>query len=358
MASARIRPDLVDLPAYRPGRPSGSAQASSSPAFAVASNENPYPPLPSVVRVVADAAASVNRYPDMGCVDLVEALADARGVPTDEVVVGPGSVGVLAQLVSAVAAPGDEVVFAWRSFEAYPIVTRVAGATPVPVPLLAGGEHDVQALADAVTDRTRLVLVCTPNNPTGPVLSAQALSWLLDAVPDDVVVAVDEAYAEFVRDPGAADGMQYRERPNVVVLRTFSKAYGLAGLRVGYGLAQPPVATALLKTGVPFGVSSLAQVAAVESLRHRDELAARVQALVNERTRLTAALAAQGWMLPAAEGNFLWFGVGSSTDALSRACAHGGLAVRTFPGEGVRVTVAEPEANDRLLDVVGPADSW
>jgi len=267
-------------------------------------------------------------------------------------VLGPGSVGVLQALVAAVAAPGAEVVYPWRSFEAYPIVTRVAGAAPVPVPVLADGRHDVDAMASAVTDRTRLVLVCTPNNPTGPVVRAAELDRLLEAVPGDVLVVVDEAYVEFVRHGDAADGLAaYRTHENVTVLRTFSKAYGLAGLRVGYGVAHEPVATAVRKASVPFGVSSLAQAAALASLEHCDELDDRVSAVVAERDRVTAALAGQGWALPDAQGNFVWFPLGERAQPMADACAQAGLAVRCFAGEGVRATVGETAANDLLLEV-------
>ena len=304
----------------------------------------------SVVR--ASAAESLNRYPDMATTRLVGALAQRLDVPADHVVTGPGSVGVLQALVAAVAGPGDEVLFAWRSFEAYPIITRVAGATPVAVPLTHDHRHDVAAMARAVTERTRLVLVCSPNNPTGTVVSAAELDRLLQAVPDDVVVAVDEAYVELVRDPAAADGLAaYRERTNVAVLRTFSKAYGLAGLRVGYAVAPEPVATAVRRTSLPFGVSSVAEAAALASLEHEPELFARVEALVAERARVQRALAAQGWDVPATQANFVWLDVGERAEELAQASAAAGLVVRAFPGEGVRVTVAEPEANDLLLEV-------
>lgn len=349
--SARVRPDLDDVPAYRPGRPV-PRDARVGTTFTCSSNENPFTPLPSVLAAIAEAAGSVNRYPDMACSALTARLADRLDVPPEHVVLGPGSVGVLQALLAAVAAEGDEVVYAWRSFEAYPIVTRVAGATPVAVAVSPDGRHDVEALAAAVTGRTRLVLVCSPNNPTGPALRVDELDRLLDDVPDDVLVVVDEAYVEFVRDPRAADGLAaYRERGNVAVLRTFSKAYGLAGLRVGYGVAHEPVATALRKTSIPFGVSSLAQAAALASLDVTDELAARVDAIVLERDRVAAALAAQGWELPDAQGNFVWFGLGDRAQAMADACANAGLAVRTFSGEGVRVTIGEPAANDLLIEV-------
>ena len=320
--------------------------------YKCSSNENPDPPRPSVVRAIGEAAASSNRYPDMACSQLTSALADRLAVPQHDIVLGPGSVGVLQALLAAVAQPGDEVVYAWRSFEAYPIVTRVAGATPVPVALLPDGRHDVGAIAEHITPRTRLVLVCTPNNPTGPVVRADELDRLLDAVPSDTLVVVDEAYVEFVRDEAAADGLAtYRERGNVAVLRTFSKAYGLAGLRVGYCVAPEHVATAVRTCSVPFGVSSLAQAAALASLEHTDELSSRVQAVVAERERVVSALRSQGWRLPDAQGNFVWFGLGAATLPMVAACAEVGLAVRAFPGEGVRVTIGEPAANDRLIEV-------
>jgi histidinol-phosphate aminotransferase len=213
-------------------------------------------------------------------------------------------VGVLGQIVTATAGPGDEVVHAWRSFEAYPIVVRLAGAHGAAVPLAPDGRHDLPAMAAAVTERTRLVLVCSPNNPTGPVVHADELDRLLEAVPPDVLVLIDEAYVEFVRDPKAPDALALqRARPNVVVLRTFSKAYGLAGLRVGYAVAHPAVAAALRKTALPFGVSSVAQDAAVASLAASQQLAERVAALVAERARVLDALGRQGWQLPDSHAN-------------------------------------------------------
>jgi histidinol-phosphate aminotransferase len=351
-----MRPDLRGVPVYRPGRPTGETEHLT----ALASNENPYPPLPSVVDAITSAALQVHRYPEMTAATLGHAVADHLGVPVDDVVLGPGSVGVLQALVTAMAGPGDEVVFAWRSFEAYPIVARVCGATPVPVPLAAGGRHDVGALADAMTPRTRLLLVCSPNNPTGPVVTRDELDWLLQHVPDDVLVVLDEAYVEFVRDPAAADGLAaYRERENVAVLRTFSKAYGLAGLRVGYGIAHAPVASAVRTTSLPFGVSGPAQAAAAASLRHADELAQRVDTIVAERERVVAALAAGGCKVPSSQANFVWLEAGEATTDLAVAFRRAGLAVRAFDGDGdrsgVRLTIGAPDDNDRALDV---AATW
>jgi histidinol-phosphate aminotransferase len=207
-------------------------------------------------------------------------------------------------------------------------------------------------MAEAITDRTRLVIVCNPNNPTGTSVRKAELDRFLDAVPSDVLVVLDEAYREFIRDPEVPDGVElYRNRPNVCVLRTFSKAYGLAGLRVGFAIAHEPVAAALRKTAVPFGVSQLAQEAAIASLRAEDELLGRVGSLVCERTRVVDGLRAQGWTVPETQANFVWLRLGEHTVAFAQACEQHGVVVRPFPGEGVRVTVGETEANDIFLKV-------
>lgn len=350
MTSPRLRPALGELPAYSPGRPAG--QLSELTPYKVSSNENPNDPLPGVIEAITEAAGTANRYPDAHSTQLVAALATRWAVPVDHLAVGTGSVALLAHLVQITCDAGDEVVFAWRSFEAYPIVARIAGATPVPVPLRADLRHDLDAMAAAITDRTRLVLVCTPNNPTGPVVRQPELDALLAMVPADVLVVVDEAYLEFVRDPEAADGLAaYRGHENVAVLRTFSKAYGLAGLRVGYAVAPEPVAAALRKVATPFGVSAVAQAAAVASLAAEPALLERVEGLVQERVGLVAALREQGFDIPASEGNFVWLGLGARTQEFAAACADVNLSVRPFGDEGVRVTVAEPAANARLRSI-------
>lgn len=345
-----MRAAVSALPGYLPGRPAPVGPGGAS--YKISSNENPYAPLPAVLEVVQRAAAELNRYPDMGSADLVAALAEHLDVPAARVVPGTGSVGVLGSVLQAVCEAGDEVVFAWRSFEAYPIVVGLSGATPVPVPLDAAGRHDLDAMADAITERTRLVLVCTPNNPTGPVVGAQELEAFLARVPRDVLVVVDEAYLEFVRDPTAADGLAvHRAHPNAMVLRTFSKAYGLAGLRVGYAVAHEPVADALRRTAVPFGVSGIAQLAAVASLQQGDALMERVDAIVDERERVVAELTRQGWRIPRSEANFVYLPVGSSTPDLVAACAEAGVSVRGYGSDGVRATVGDVPADDVLLEV-------
>lgn len=345
-----LREVLARMPDYKPGRPAHAPVGLK--AYKLSSNENPYPPLPSVLASITEAAASVNRYPDMSVTALRERIGAELGVPAECIATGTGSVAVLAQIVTAACDSGDEVVFAWRSFEAYPIVTALAGAEPVMVGLDEQQRHRLDAMAAAITDRTRVVLICTPNNPTGTVVHERELRLFLDKCPKDVIVVIDEAYVEFVQDPEAVAGLDFwREHPNVVVLRTFSKAYGLAGLRVGFAVAHPVVAAALRKTATPFGVNSLAQAAAVASLDAKQEMQERVDALVEERERVAEGLADQGWKLPPSDANFVWFPLGEESTAFAEACEAAGLMVRQYGDDGVRVTIGETEANTRLLEV-------
>jgi len=343
----KLRAALAGIPGYKPGR-----MPTAGAAGKLSSNENPYPPLASVRQVIADAAVLVNRYPDLVAGELVEALAAHLDVPAEHIVPGTGSVGVAQQLLQATTGPGDEVVYAWRSFEAYPILVQIVGGTAIPVPLTTGARHDLPAMAAAVTERTSLILLCSPNNPTGPAIRRDELDAFLEGVPPEVLVVLDEAYREFVTDPQVPDGLDlYRGRPNVAVLRTFSKAHGLAGLRVGYVVAPAEVAAAVRACAVPFGVSSLAQLAAVASLKASDELRVRVESLISERQRVAAELCRLGLRLPDCQGNFVWLPLGDRTVEFAAFSEKSGLMVRPFPGEGVRVTVATPEMNSRFLEV-------
>ncbi|GGO86376.1 histidinol-phosphate transaminase [Wenjunlia tyrosinilytica] len=347
----RLRQALDGIPTYKPGRPAAPGP-DGAPAYKLSSNENPYPPLPGVLEKAVASAGTMHRYPDMVCAELVAELAEHFGVPAEHIATGTGSVGVAQQLVQSTADPGDEVIYAWRSFEAYPIITQISGARSVKVPLTATEEHDLDAMAGAITDRTRLIFVCNPNNPTGVGIRRAELEHFLDRVPGEVLVVLDEAYKEFVRDPELPDGLEiYRDRPNVCVLRTFSKAYGLAGLRVGFAVAHEPVAAALRKTAVPFGVSQVAQDAAVASLRAEEALLVRVESLVAERGRVREGLLAQGWTVVPSEANFVWLRLGDRALDFAAACEKAGVIVRPFAGEGVRVTIGEPEANDVVLRV-------
>jgi len=345
--SPSARADLAAIPAYQAGR------AAPPGAVKLSSNENPFPPLPGVEAAIVDAAAAVNRYPDFGSTRLLAALGEHLGVDPDHIAVGTGSVAVLAQVMNAFAGAGDEIVIPWRSFEAYPILATLAGASLVRVALRGDGTHDLDAMADAITDRTRLVMVCTPNNPTGPAVRRDQLEVLLDRVPQRVLVGVDEAYAEFVRDPAAPAALDLAtSRSNVVVLRTFSKAYGLAGVRVGYAVGPRAVISELRKAQLPFGVTAMAEQAAIASLGGEAELMRRVEVLVQERSRVQDAVRAMGYEIPEAQGNFVWLPLGDRTNEFAEATAKAGVVVRPFSGEGVRVTIGEPAANDRWLAVL------
>ncbi|TPG17278.1 histidinol-phosphate transaminase [Pedococcus bigeumensis] len=348
----QLRSALDQVPAYVPGKSASAPEGVT--AYKISSNENPYSPLPSVLEVVREAAGSINRYPDMAVTELTQVLADTLGVPAEHIATGTGSVGVLGQVIAATCDPGDEVVYAWRSFEAYPIVTALAGASSVQVGLDDHARHRLDAMHAAITDRTKVVIVCTPNNPTGPMVTHAELERFLDAVPSRVLVVIDEAYVEFVTDEEAPRSLElYRDRPNVMVLRTFSKAYGLAGLRIGYAVAHPPVASALRKTATPFGVNSIAQAAAVASLKAFDELKERVDALVAERTRVVELLRGQGWFIPETQANFVWFGLGERSGDFAAAAQEAGLTLRQYGTDGVRATIGETEANDVLIQVAG-----
>jgi histidinol-phosphate aminotransferase len=346
--SPRFRPVLGTFPAYKPGK---APVAVTGQAHKLSSNESPYGPLPSVLEVIAEAASDVNRYPDNGAEALIGALAERFAVPASHVAVGCGSVGVLKQLMEAVSDPGNEVVYGWRSFEAYPPLADLAGATSVRIPLQEE-THDLAAMAKAITPKTRLILVCNPNNPTGTVVREQELIDFLDQVPADCLVVLDEAYREYIRDPGVPDGIDlYRDRQNVAVLRTFSKAYGLAGLRVGFLIGHEPVAEAVRKTMLPFTVNSVAQAAAIASLNAEAELLERVEAIVKERDRVSEALKADGWTVPASEANFVWLPLGDHTTEFARASEAAGISVRPYPGDGARVSIGTPTANDAFLAV-------
>ncbi len=345
-APVRLRPEIVALPAYAQGR------AASADSFKLSSNENPFPPHPAVLAAIRDL--DINRYPDASALVVRERLAARHGVTADEVIVGAGSVAVLAQLISAAASVGDEVVHAWRSFEAYPGLITVAGATSVAVPLLPDARHDLPAMAAAVTDRTRVVIVCTPNNPTGTIVTADEFATFMAAVPNDLLVILDEAYVEFVRDEASVDGAALiGHYPNLVVLRTFSKAYGLAGLRVGYAIAHEAIVQAARSTAIPLSVTEAAQRAVLAALDHEAELLEQVAVLAMRRDEVQQQLRAQGWQLPVTHGNFLWLPTGAATAEAAALFSAAGLVVRAFAPEGIRISIAEAESVATLVRVAG-----
>lgn len=332
-----IRKDLEHLPAYVPG-------ARNDRAVKLSSNEIAEGPLPSVTAAMQRSLATINRYPDMGALELREALAQKLGLRIEQIAVGTGSSALCQQLVTITAQPGDEVVFPWRSFEAYPIFAQVAGATPVAVPLSADHRVDLPAMAAAITERTKLVFVCNPNNPTGTTVTEREWADFMAQVPSDVLVALDEAYVEYNQaadSPLATD--EITTYPNVVGLRTFSKAYGLAGARVGYAFGPEDIITALNKVAVPFSVSSVAQVGAIASLQVQEELDARVAHTCVQRARLVDFLSAYG--TPHSETNFVWLPAERLTvtpQELAAKLADADVLVRAF-AEGVRITVTNEE---------------
>lgn len=345
--AVKLRPEIAALQPYRQGRPA------AADAFKLSSNENPFPPLPAVLEAIA--GSSVNRYPDASATALRTVLAERFGVDLDEVHTGSGSVAILAQLIQAAAGPGDEVLYSWRSFEAYPGLVTVSGATSVQVPNGPGGTHDLDAMAAAVTDRTRVVIVCSPNNPTSAIVTAADFETFMARIPDTVLVLLDEAYAEFVTDPAAVHGLPdggeplFRRYPNLVVLRTFSKAYGLAGLRVGYAVGPAYILDAARSTAIPLSVTEPAQRAVLAALEHEHELLGQVAQLIERRDALAQALADQGWTIPVAQGNFVWLPTGEQTAAAGETLEAHGIIARVFPPDGIRVSIGEAESVDKLL---------
>lgn len=354
MAIGKVRPAIQSLAAYRPGK--GATQAEKehgiSNAIKLASNENPYEPVPAVAKAIEQAASGVNRYGDHRATELRNALAQWVGVQSDQVAVGCGSVGLLQQLCLTYLDPGDEAVFPWLSFEAYPVCVKMMGAVPVNPPLV---EHrfDMAAVADAVTDRTKLILLATPNNPTGTAITTTDIKNLLDAIPNNVIVLVDEAYREFAStdlgDPVAELTPHHR---NLVVTRTFSKAYGLAGLRVGYAVTDPEVVTELDKILLPFAVNNAAQAAALAALESLDEIQPKLDLILGERARVVSRLSDDGWNLPPAEANFVYLATGDRTDEIYLGLEKRGVVTRPFSGDGIRVTIGTPEENDRFLSTL------
>lgn len=344
----RLRQMLTSLPLYRAGqRPAPRTDVTT---YKLSSNEAHLPPPEDVLAALPESA--VHLYPDPGSSALIEALALYTGLDADHLCVGCGSVSLCQNAVQIAADTGDEVVYAWRSFEAYPIVSAISGAKPLQVPLLPGMRHDVQAMVEAVTPRTRVLFLCTPNNPTGPAVSHEEAQWVLDNVDDDLLVVIDEAYHEYVTDAAAVRALEIAgAHPNVLVLRTFSKAFGLAGLRVGYGMGSGQIVSAMRKVATPFGVSSVAQAAGVASLQPAglEHMRATVAVSVAERDRMASALRDMGYDVPDSQANFVWITTG---DDLAGYLDSHGLTVRPFPGEGVRISVGPAEANDRVLEVL------
>ena len=357
--SGRPRAVVDSLPQYKPGKSAAQAAADHqlSEAIKLASNESSHGPLPSVLAAVADGANLLNRYPDHRGQALRAAISEKQGVGQDPVTVGCGSVGLLQQAFTAYVGAGDEVVYPWRSFEVHPVFSAIAEARAVTVPL-KDQAFDLEAVEAAVTERTKLVILSTPNNPTGTVCSTHDLNKLLDALSDDVVVIIDEAYLEFVTDESVRNPVTdiLPRHHNAVVFRTFSKAYGLANLRVGYALGHSDVIGAIDKVALPFLVNGLAQAAVLASLEAaaEKELEERVVEVIQERSRVTEALGKLGWPVTPSQANFLWLPVEKEAGPLFQRLEGEGIVTRPFEDEGVRVTIGTPEENNRFLEQIGP----
>lgn len=351
----RPRPCVASLPAYRPGKGAKQAEAEHgiTDAIKLASNENPAAPLDPILAAIADAARGANRYADHRATAVRAALAARLGVAVEQVTVGNGTVGLLQQICLSYVDPGDEVLYPWRSFEVYPVYTQLMNGVEVTVPLAADLGYDIDGLVAAVTDRTKVVFIATPNNPIGMACTTAELRSLLERVPSSAIVCIDEAYREFL-DPGFGDPVAelVPDFPNVIVTRTMSKAHGLAGVRVGYAIGHPEVISTIDKTLVPFAVNALAQAAALAALDHDDEIAKAVDAILSERARVEVELAAAGWTFPNHQANFVWLSTGARTDEITLALERRGVVVRPFSGEGIRVTIGTPAENDRFLSTL------
>ena len=360
-ANIPVRPVFNTLPSYAAGKPPAPVEGLTQ--YKLSSNENPLGPVPEVARVIAEFATA-HRYPDPLSTALRQKLSARLGVDADDIVTGAGSLGALNQILKTFAgvnADGvqDEVIYAWRSFEAYPILVGIMGARSVQVPNLPNGAHDLDAMAAAITDRTRLILVCTPNNPTGPAVTESQIRAFLAKVPAHIPVVIDEAYFEFCAASTVLAGEEaplngldiYRDYENVIILRTFSKAQGLAGLRVGYSISHPQITQHLCVAATPFAVTALAEAAAIASIEHEDAVMERVSHLVSERERVTARLRDLGYEFPSTYANFVWLPLGERTGEFVQLMAEHALSVRAFGTEGVRVSIGEVEANDRFLSL-------
>ena len=348
----RPRRVVAGLPAYRPGKGAKQAEAEHgiTNAIKLASNENPDEPIGPIVAAITAAATGLNRYADHRAAAVRQAIAAHLGVDAERVTVGNGSVGLLQQVALTYLDPGDEALYPWRSFEVYPVYTALADAVPVTVPLAADLGYDVDGIIAAITPRTKVILLATPNNPTGIAMTTKEIAAIAEAAGDGVIVVVDEAYREFL-DPGFGDPVTdlVPRFANVLVTRTMSKAHGLAGLRLGYAIGHPQVVSDLDKTLHPFAVNALAQAAALAAIEHDHLIRERVRAILAERARVEVELRAAGWTFPNHQANFVWLTLGDRTDEVALELERRGVVVRPFSGEGIRVTIGAPPENDRFL---------
>ena len=346
-----VHPDIAALSPYVPGKPIEELQRELglTRVIKLASNENPLGPSPKALAVVNETAATLHRYPDGGAFRLREALADRWKVTLDHIILGNGSDEILGMLARTFLSPGDEAVMADQTFVIYKMEVMAAHGKAVTVPLKQW-RHDLSAMAAAITASTRLLFLCNPNNPTGTMVSAEEVVRLLSRVPEHVIVVFDEAYVEYVRSAEFPDSLAYvREGRNVIVLRTFSKIYGLAGLRIGYGVTTPEITNLLNRVRPPFNANSIAQRAALAALEDDEHVA--ISRAVNQAgmEQVVAGLKTLGFAPIPSEANFVYFDAGRDGRELFEALLHQGVIVRHIEGRMVRVTIGQTEDNQVFL---------
>jgi histidinol-phosphate aminotransferase len=352
---------LARMPGYRAGVPTGQApEAIAAGQIAqLASNESPFPPHPAVVEAIQRAATAMHRYPDPDATLLRNRIAERYETEPARVAVGNGSCEILLAAAEALCEPGDEILYAWPAFSMYPYLPALTGAREVRVPLAEGDVHDLDAMAAEVTAATQLLVICNPNNPTATHIPAAEVAAFCERVPAHVTVVLDEAYIEFQTndDPDATVDL-LAGFPNLVVLRTFSKCYGLAGLRVGYALGSPKFRAAIDAVRQPFSVNALAQAAGAEAILHQDDVRSRVESTVAERLRVEEALRGLGLATSETQANFSWIDLGDAEEAgIVAGLSERSIAVRPGtplgdPGH-IRVTYGSVEENDRFLAALG-----
>jgi histidinol-phosphate aminotransferase len=346
-----VHPDIASLNPYVPGKPIEELQRELglSRIIKLASNENPLGPSPRAMATIGEDTATLHRYPDGGAFRLRAALADRWKVTSDHIILGNGSDEILGLLARTFLSPGDEALMADHTFVIYKMEVAAAHGIAVTVPL-KNWRHDLPAMADAVTAKTRLLFVCNPNNPTGTMVSAEEVARLMARVPDHVIVVFDEAYFEYVRSADFPDSMAYvKQGRHAVVLRTFSKIYGLAGLRIGYGVTTPEIATLLNRVRPPFNANSVAQRAALAALSDDDHVAR--SRTVNEAgmDQVVNGLRALGFAPIPSEANFVYLDVGRDGRAVFEALLREGVIIRHIEGRMVRVTIGRQEENQVFL---------
>lgn len=337
---------IARLPEY-----SAAPQSTVPLLFRASSNESAYPAASAVVRAAQAAVAMSNRYPVINATDVITAVAGFVGVAPAAIAVADGALSLLQHVLSAYVHPGQEVIYAWRSYEAYPICVQLAGGIPRQVSLTSAHEHDLDGMLAAIGANTAAVILCNPNNPTGTAFGRHELIRFLDRVPSHVVVVYDEAYRDFV-DPARIAPFESSDLlaryPNLIALRTFSKVYSLAGMRVGYLIASETIAGIVRRVIPPFPLTAASAAAAIAALDEDDARLQVVSGVHEERERVITALATAGYVAAPSHGNFVWLPIGADAEPFARHLRESGIAIRAFPGDGARISLGEPGLAEAL----------